>query len=123
MQRRRAQKKSQAKKRVRRTQKSPRSSAAPASLGHRRSATEAQIAALRARLEAAAASYTPEPSVADEHIADAVAPMFRALQKHGDPNARGHEFEKLLQRLFRIAGFDAERNPSIAHPRQTDLLA
>lgn len=63
------------------------------------------------------------PRIVDVAIAADVAPTFRELEAHPSPQKRGPEFERLLQRLFRLSGYDAERNPSIARPRQTDLLA
>src|SRR5688500_16854341 len=63
------------------------------------------------------------PRIVDADVAAGVAPLFRELEAHPNPQKRGPEFERLLQRLFRLSGYDAERNPSIARPRQTDLLA
>jgi Restriction endonuclease len=65
----------------------------------------------------------PRPHVADEQIAEALGPLFAELQTHPNPQLRGTEFERLLQRLFRLCGYDAELDSPVAHPRQTDLLA
>jgi hypothetical protein len=63
------------------------------------------------------------PHIVDRDVAAGVAPLFRDLESHPNPQKRGQEFERLIQRLFRLSGYDAERNPAIARPRQTDLLA
>lgn len=68
-------------------------------------------------------SSTSPPRVIDDAVAEGVAPLFRELENHPDAQQRGTEFERLLQRLFRLSGFDVQRNPPIARPRQTDLLA
>ena len=48
---------------------------------------------------------------------------FTSLQTEKNPQRRGAAFERLLLRLFRIAGLRAEMNPTISLPRQTDLIA
>ncbi|WP_275558852.1 restriction endonuclease [Streptomyces sp. 5-6(2022)] len=48
---------------------------------------------------------------------------FTSLQTEKNPQRRGVAFERLLLRLFRIAGLRAEINPTISLPRQTDLIA
>jgi hypothetical protein len=61
--------------------------------------------------------------IVDRHIAQTLGPLLAELHAARDPQLRGPEFELLLQKLFRLSGFDAVRDPLIAHPRQTDLLA
>ncbi len=61
--------------------------------------------------------------IVDADVAGALGPAFREMEGHPNPQKRGSEFELLLQRLFRLSGYDAARNPAIARPRQTDLLA
>jgi hypothetical protein len=48
---------------------------------------------------------------------------FRSLQKSGDPQRRGIQFESLVARQFREAYFKVQANPGVARPRQTDFLA
>jgi hypothetical protein len=62
-------------------------------------------------------------SVVDSHIAEALGPLLAELHASSDPHQRGPDFELLLQKLFRLNGFEVERDPAIARPRQTDLLA
>lgn len=59
----------------------------------------------------------------DQHVADSLGPEFERLQRSLTPHPRGREFELLLLTLLRLSGFEAERNATIAEPRQTDLLA
>src|SRR5690242_3723252 len=61
--------------------------------------------------------------VVDRHVAQTLGPLLAELHAARDPHLRGTDFEVLLQKLFRLSGFEAVRDPSIAHPRQTDLLA
>jgi hypothetical protein len=48
---------------------------------------------------------------------------FRSLQKSGDPQRRGIQFESLVARQFREAYVKVQANPGVARPRQTDFLA
>jgi hypothetical protein len=52
-------------------------------------------------------------------------PLVAELQRlaEASPQARGYGLEGLVGRLFRRAHFRIERNPGLAKPRQTDLLA
>lgn len=80
------------------------------------------IASLQS-LMAEASNAPPTTSEIDNDAVAGVTSIFGALEKHSDPKQRGFEFERLLQRLFRLSGYETERNPVIARPRQTDLLA
>jgi hypothetical protein len=59
----------------------------------------------------------------DSHVEEMLGAIFARLRTTKKPKTRPKEFELLLQKLFRLSGFDAERDPPIARPRQTDLLA
>ncbi len=48
---------------------------------------------------------------------------FEDLEGQVNAHARGPQFEGLVQRLFEREHFTVRRNPGIAWPRQTDLLA
>jgi hypothetical protein len=54
-----------------------------------------------------------------------VEPLLDELRRLVDanPQARGYGLEALVGRLFRRAHFRIDRNPGLARPRQTDLLA
>lgn len=53
----------------------------------------------------------------------ALVETFTRLQAAGDPHRRGRDFETLLERAFQLAHFQAQLNPGMAQPRQTDLSA
>ncbi|MFI5825507.1 restriction endonuclease [Streptomyces rishiriensis] len=48
---------------------------------------------------------------------------FKRLGALPSAHKRGYQLEVLLEQLFRQAHFRVERNPSVAKPRQTDLVA
>lgn len=54
---------------------------------------------------------------------ESVRRAFEKLEGQANAHARGPQFEVLVQRLFEREHFTVKRNPGIARPRQTDLLA
>jgi hypothetical protein len=48
---------------------------------------------------------------------------FKRLGALSSAHKRGYQLEALLEQLFRQAHFRVERNPSVAKPQQTDLMA
>lgn len=49
--------------------------------------------------------------------------QFAALTEGKNAAKRGLQFETLLADIFRQAGYSVKKNPTTAHPRQSDLLA
>lgn len=58
----------------------------------------------------------PEPWHASELLRE-----LHALRAVANPQRRGYKLETLLERAFRQAHFQAEHNPTMAGPRQTDF--
>lgn len=50
-----------------------------------------------------------------------LAERFRRLSRAEDRQHRGYAFQNLVVDLFRRCGFDADPNPPMAQPRQTDI--